>query len=859
MHEKPALPTAYISERPNASEQQKLFRALARGKTVIYVGAGCSADAGCPSWSSLLQGLLDELHQPQFPRSDIKWLEAALKRGEFLLVAEVLHNALGEKLGQRIKERFQDYLEPTAIHKELVRLNSSLLLTTNYDQLLEIAVKNVFEATFGMHTKVITWTNPLPILDSLRRVDDPLSRESHRTILKLHGDTSDPGNLILTKRQYMGFMHAQRPVQPLLRTLLSTHTFLFVGCSMRDPDLLYFIEEARQHLDTGFGPHFAILPDRDAPRPLREYLSKSLKIETYCYSAEKPHQTAATVQVIREISGGAAREGLRFEPHIDMSSPDFHRTAACSELIRRAVLLTGSVRGDICFMKKERDQTLLIEAQWPNSQAPFEKVHRNSVIDTAFLNRRFDDDWIYVPDTSNAEESLRALGYPKSRYFMAKQEVNSEFACPIISGGRRVGVLNLESNVVNAYTPEHQRVAIALAGRAASIYQVAQDKFRAAEDIREFNDSRKSRFFSMMRMDPQLSALGLRGILYHVNYRDGLLKGVADSLLDSAKSEETKPWKKQFRDEALCTRVYRTARESYHPDAWKAVEAKEVDAAGLRQFNISGPIYGVPIHVRNILTCILVVWSDSGNATDVEVFSSLLERIKRLAHVICNATNPDKSMDVLKELYRSNRRYFSLLEKAGRGKLRLKPPDVLRLQRELLISAISAGPRILRARYWVDVAGVDSRYFRLKCDRFRSEDDRLESLVEMTRSDITSDKSSPYSEFSIDRFEIDPYAKWQHRSMFGIDPNSSALRKDPDGRWLVAPIVQPALADGGKPRLLGFLSMDNHRETPNGPKEEDRTAVEMYFQRYYADLLSDLFLRLAENDVAELERTAGVS
>jgi hypothetical protein len=75
-----------------------------------------------------------------------------------------------------------------------------------------------------------------------------------------------------------------------------------------------------------------------------------------------------------------------------------------------------------------------------------------------------------------------------------------------------------------------------------------------------------------------------------------------------------------------------------------------------------------------------------------------------------------------------------------------------------------------------------------------------------------------YTRYTISRYRQDPFAKWQHPAMFGeADPRVPDLDKDPQGSWIVAPIVKIGRV---KTELRGFVSADMHVPTEKGPKDQ---------------------------------------
>ena len=73
------------------------------------------------------------------------------------------------------------------------------------------------------------------------------------------------------------------------------------------------------------------------------------------------------------------------------------------------------------------------------------------------------------------------------------------------------------------------------------------------------------------------------------------------------------------------------------------------------------------------------------------------------------------------------------------------------------------------------------------------------------------------------------------------DINTDLLEKDPNGKWIVGPVVFRR-NESNNAQLLGYISADNHIMKNGMPKEKILTEKEDAFQRYAVDLISDLLV-----------------
>jgi hypothetical protein len=81
----------------------------------------------------------------------------------------------------------------------------------------------------------------------------------HTNVLKIHGDLSTPEEIVLTRTDYDRYFEHRPAVATLLRGLLLNRTFVFIGYSLRDPNLNIILNEVRSLLKDARRPCYAIV------------------------------------------------------------------------------------------------------------------------------------------------------------------------------------------------------------------------------------------------------------------------------------------------------------------------------------------------------------------------------------------------------------------------------------------------------------------------------------------------------------------------------------------------------------------------------------------------------------------------
>lgn len=217
---------------------QEFLKEIREDSAAIFAGAGLSAPAGFVNWRELLRPIAEELCLDVDNEHDL------------VAVAQYHCNENGgnrHKLNQLVIEQFTVGFVPTNNHKILAHLPFSTYWTTNYDQLIETALKNAGKiADVKYVTEQLATTKP-------RR---------DAVVYKMHGDVEHPHDAVLIKDDYEKY-HVRRGafINALSGDLVSK-TFLFIGFSFTDPNLDYVLARVRVNFQENQRRHYCILKQR---------------------------------------------------------------------------------------------------------------------------------------------------------------------------------------------------------------------------------------------------------------------------------------------------------------------------------------------------------------------------------------------------------------------------------------------------------------------------------------------------------------------------------------------------------------------------------------------------------------------
>lgn len=209
-------------------------RALREGDAAIFVGAGASRAAGYVDWKTLLKGIAEDLDLDVAREADLVAL------AQF----HVNHHQGRDRINQLLIDEFLEDAELTVTHSLLASLPVNTAWTTNYDDLLEQAFQAVGKR-----------------IDVKRRAADfaTTRRRSDVTVYKMHGDRTAPAEAVLTKEDYETYNATREVFTIALKGDLAKRTFLFVGFSFTDPNVMYLLGRVKQLLEANGRKHYCIL------------------------------------------------------------------------------------------------------------------------------------------------------------------------------------------------------------------------------------------------------------------------------------------------------------------------------------------------------------------------------------------------------------------------------------------------------------------------------------------------------------------------------------------------------------------------------------------------------------------------
>ena len=251
---------------------------LARRRVVIFLGAGISMNSTNSlgdrpkSWLDFLNKAISQLTNAK----DITVSKKLIKQKDYLTACEVIKTSLGNDDFVHLVE--SEFLTPAYkaadIHRDIFKLDSRIVLTPNFDKIYETYASNVSEGT----VKIKNYYDS-DIGNVIR------GKRPDRTIIKIHGTVDLPDKLIFSRNDYVSARSDNRDFYSILDSLIMTHTFLFLGCGIEDPDIKLLLEDYANKFRFSRN-HFFVTKQKTIDPQVKKIIEDTMKLKVLEYSGK---------------------------------------------------------------------------------------------------------------------------------------------------------------------------------------------------------------------------------------------------------------------------------------------------------------------------------------------------------------------------------------------------------------------------------------------------------------------------------------------------------------------------------------------------------------------------------------------
>ena len=223
------------------NEQQKFIEeytlCLKNDCASVFLGSGLSRESGYLGWSDLLKK-----HASKIGLN-------VNKENDLITLAQYYINSKKDstELKKYICKVFSkdDNKKMNKNHLLLSSLPLSSYWTTNYDTLIEQA----------LDFRDLKYNKIVEDVD-LRNKDN----NNNIWLYKMHGDVNNDNSIVISKQDYENYYDNYEMLISKLKSEICTKTFLFLGYSISDPNVMHILARARKVFDKNKGrQHYAIM------------------------------------------------------------------------------------------------------------------------------------------------------------------------------------------------------------------------------------------------------------------------------------------------------------------------------------------------------------------------------------------------------------------------------------------------------------------------------------------------------------------------------------------------------------------------------------------------------------------------
>lgn len=228
-----------------SKEFERIIEASNSNTLTFFVGAGVSALSGAPNWNQLINEIYTRLSLGE-PQKKYSWEEC-------LSIPQIFYCDLKRKYKKNADSRYYEFLneqlntdslKTNQIHKEIFKFKPASVITTNFDNLLEIAS-----------------IESCKIYKSIANDEEVPQIGGDSFILKIHGDLKHK-NVVLKEDDYLNYNANFKLIDALAKSIFSTNTVVFIGYSLNDYNINLIINWVKVLLENKFKQPIFIYTDK---------------------------------------------------------------------------------------------------------------------------------------------------------------------------------------------------------------------------------------------------------------------------------------------------------------------------------------------------------------------------------------------------------------------------------------------------------------------------------------------------------------------------------------------------------------------------------------------------------------------
>jgi len=231
---------------------------------VLFAGAGLSAAAGLPGWKDLLRKIAESVTDAPHERRDE--IGALLDGDQLLHAASLLRETMGADAFNAGLASALGGGEPSPLHLQLQRIPWRLIVTTNFDDLIERTFPEWPSVTHRDAHEIAR-----------------LLSDGRPFVLKAHGDIHRPETIVLGRGDFAKMVWGREDFQRTMSAILLTSPVIFAGYSHADEDFDLLMLEHVELFGTEGARRYAFMRVRTAAERAQIEILRRKAIQLLAY------------------------------------------------------------------------------------------------------------------------------------------------------------------------------------------------------------------------------------------------------------------------------------------------------------------------------------------------------------------------------------------------------------------------------------------------------------------------------------------------------------------------------------------------------------------------------------------------
>jgi hypothetical protein len=278
---------------------ENLIEELAYRRAILFLGSGVSATAkndrgeSPDTWGEFLNKIKTLMRNPT--PEDIKFVDEMLEQKNYLLALQAIYDLSDPgAFSKFLRDAFsRGNFKPSSVHRAIKKIDSKIVITTNFDKIYDNLCNEEHYVKYDYRdTKSI-----------VANIKSP-----QNIIIKAHGTIDDTGNLIFTSQQYFEKQELYPEFYTLLRALFITHTVLFIGYSLSDPDINLVLQSI-SNTSSSTAPHYIVLKEGTSKHIIKHW-EESYNIRCLEYGPNYENLEENILELQEAVSQLRAERGI---------------------------------------------------------------------------------------------------------------------------------------------------------------------------------------------------------------------------------------------------------------------------------------------------------------------------------------------------------------------------------------------------------------------------------------------------------------------------------------------------------------------------------------------------------------------